>query len=100
VTALNRAIDERKPWTLAKEGREHELDALLYDVSEGLRWLAILLHPFMPERTAQMWEQLGLDPAAIAEDWTRALQWGGLPEGTQTAVGDALFPRIELVESA
>jgi methionyl-tRNA synthetase len=100
VTALNRAIDERKPWTLAKEGRGHELDALLYDVSEGLRWLAILLHPFMPERTAQMWEQLGLDPPGIGEDWTRALQWGGLPAGTQTAVGDALFPRIELVESA
>jgi methionyl-tRNA synthetase len=100
VTALNRAIDERKPWTLAKEGRERELDALLYDVCEGLRWLAILLHPFMPERTAQMWEQLGLDAASIDEDWTRALRWGGLPEGTQTAVGDALFPRIELVESA
>jgi methionyl-tRNA synthetase len=100
VTALNRAIDERKPWTLAKEGRERELDALLYDVSEGLRWLAILLHPFMPERTAEMWEQLGLDPPGIGEDWTRALQWGGLPAGTQTAVGDALFPRIELVESA
>jgi methionyl-tRNA synthetase len=100
VTALNRAIDERKPWTLAKEGRERELDALLYDVCEGLRWLAILLHPFMPERTAQMWQQLGLDAASIDADWTRALQWGGLPQGTQTAVGDALFPRIELVESA
>ncbi|MGA7572049.1 MAG: methionine--tRNA ligase [Candidatus Aquilonibacter sp.] len=99
VTALNRAIDERKPWALAKEGRDRELDALLYDVCEGLRWLAILLHPFMPERTSQMWEQLGLR-GGIGDDWARALRWGGLEPGTQTRVGDVLFPRIELEESA
>ena len=99
VTALNRAIDERKPWALAKEGRDHDLDALLYDVCEGLRWLAILLHPFMPERMMQMWEQLGLD-IGITEDWARTLRWGGLEPGTQTHVGDVLFPRIELEESA
>jgi methionyl-tRNA synthetase len=98
VAALNRAIDERKPWTLAKEGRDHDLDALLYDLCEGLRWLAVLLHPFMPERTAQMWSQLGLR-GGIADDWLRTLHWGGLEPGTQTNVGDVLFPRIELVES-
>ncbi|HEX8805724.1 MAG TPA: hypothetical protein VF741_02200, partial [Candidatus Aquilonibacter sp.] len=98
VTALNRAIDERKPWTLAREGRDHELDALLYDLCEGLRWLAVLLHPFMPERTAAMWTQLGLR-GGIADDWLRALHWGGLEPGTQTSVGDVLFPRIELAET-
>jgi methionyl-tRNA synthetase len=99
VTALNRAIDERKPWALAKEGRDHELDALLYDLCEGLRWLAIMLHPFMPERSAQMWEQLGLR-SGIDDDWARTLRWGALEPGTQTSVGEVLFPRIELVESA
>ncbi|HUA09245.1 MAG TPA: methionine--tRNA ligase [Candidatus Acidoferrales bacterium] len=99
VTALNRAIDERKPWVLAKEGRDRELDALLYDLCEGLRWLAVMLHPFMPERTLQMWSQLGLQ-GGLGDDWTRALRWGGIEPGTQTAVGDVLFPRIELAESA
>ena len=94
VTALNRAIDDRKPWALAKEGRDRELDALLYDLCEGLRWLAVLLHPFMPERTAQMWLQLGLREG-IADDWARTLRWGGIEPGTQTNVGDVLFPRIE-----
>ncbi|HUN29451.1 MAG TPA: class I tRNA ligase family protein, partial [Alphaproteobacteria bacterium] len=99
VNALNRAIDDRKPWTLAKEGRDHELDALLYDLCEGMRWLAILLHPFMPERMTQMWGQLGLREG-ITDDWARTLRWGALEPGTQTKVGDILFPRIELVESA
>jgi methionyl-tRNA synthetase len=99
VTVLNREIDERKPWTLAKDGRERELDALLYDLCEGLRWLAMLLHPFMPERTAAMWTQLGLQED-IASNWSTALRWGGLAPGTQTSAGDVLFPRIELAESA
>jgi methionyl-tRNA synthetase len=98
VTALNRAIDDNKPWVLVREERDDELDALLYDLHEGLRWLATLLHPVMPERAAAMWEQLGA-PGAIDADWTQSLVWGGLAPGTHTHVGDALFPRIELVEA-
>ncbi|HKU68622.1 MAG TPA: methionine--tRNA ligase [Candidatus Baltobacteraceae bacterium] len=96
VGALNRAIDERKPWVLFKEGRQTELDALLYDVCEGLRWLAMLLHPFMPERSAIVWSQLGISDAVDA-NWERALVWGGIAPGTQTARGESLFPRIEAV---
>jgi methionyl-tRNA synthetase len=95
VTALNRSIDERKPWALHKQEKNADLDALLYEICEGLRWLAMLLHPFMPERAEEMWRQLGLD-AGIDADWDRALVWGGLGAGTQTRPGDALFPRIEL----
>jgi methionyl-tRNA synthetase len=96
VSALNRAIDDRKPWVLFKEGRQTELDALLYDLCEGLRWLAILLHPFMPERSAIIWNQLGV-PDPIDANWEQALVWGGIASGTQTARGEALFPRIEAV---
>ena len=99
VTTLNRAVEERKPWTLAKEGRDAELDALLYDLCEGLRWLAILLHPFMPERMEEMWRRIGA-PGAIDADWSQALaSWGGLPSGTRVQTGEALFPRIELVSA-
>jgi methionyl-tRNA synthetase len=94
VAALNRAIDERKPWVLFKEGRQNELDALLYDLCEGLRWLAILLYPFMPQRSSLIWQQLGV-PDAIDAPWQRSLVWGGIAPGTQTARGEALFPRIE-----
>ena len=87
VTALNRTIDERKPWELHKRGQTKELDAVLYDLAEGLRWLAILLHPVMPERMGEMWQQLGA-PGRIDEDWSSSLRaWGGLPPLTQTAPG-------------
>ncbi len=95
VAALNRAIDERKPWVLHKEGRAEELDATLYDLCEGLRWLGILLHPVMPERMSELWRQLG-SPGRIDEDWASSLVWGKLAANTQTAPGASLFPKAEL----
>ncbi|HVA34096.1 MAG TPA: methionine--tRNA ligase [Candidatus Baltobacteraceae bacterium] len=95
VTALNRAVEDRKPWVLYKEGRAEELDDLLYDLCEGLRWLAALLHPFMPERMEEMWRRIG-SPGQIGADWSQALHtWGGLMPGTRVVSGEALFPRIE-----
>jgi methionyl-tRNA synthetase len=100
ITALNRHIDERKPWTLHKEQRHGELDTVLYDLCEGLRWIATLLHPIMPERMTAMWRQLG-NPGRIDEDWSAALhRWGGLKSGTQAELGEPLFPRVELPETA
>jgi len=98
VGALNREIDDRKPWALYKEERHGELDALLYDLCEGLRVLAAMLAPFMPERAAEIWRQIGASEP-IDRDWSDALAWGGLAPGTVTAPGDALFPRIELAKA-
>lgn len=95
VNALNREIDEKKPWVLAKAENAVALDALLYDLCEGLRWLAILLAPFMPEKAREMWRQLGLE-TGIDDAWESSLVWGGLAAGTQTSVGDVLFARLEL----
>jgi methionyl-tRNA synthetase len=95
VTALNRAVEERKPWVLHKEGRAGELDATLYDLCEGLRWLAVMLHPVMPERMSEMWRQLG-SPGRIDEDWNSSLVWGKLAPNTPTFPGAPLFPKIEV----
>ena len=79
-----------------KTATDEELDALLYDLCEGLRCLAILLHPVMPERMEEMWHRLGAG-GSVGDDWSEALRtWGGLEPGSRVAVGSALFPRIEL----
>jgi methionyl-tRNA synthetase len=95
IAALNRAVDERKPWELHKAERGLELDAILYELCEGVRWLAHLLAPFMPAKAAEIWRQLGFE-GAPSGDWREELQWGGLAAGTETQPADApLFPRIE-----
>ena len=95
VGALNQTIDERRPWDLNKRGEEHALDAVLYDLCEGLRWLSHLLFPFLPATARAIGRQLGAagDPAGAWED---ELVWGKLAPGTQTRPEEAqLFPRIE-----
>ncbi len=94
VTALNREVDERKPWDLHKRDARAELDALLYDLCEGLRWLAHLLAPFIPAKAAEIARQLGLAGEPHG-DWRSALRWGGLVAGTRIAGGEPLFPRLD-----
>lgn len=94
VTALNRAVEERKPWALYKEGREEELDALLYELCEGLRIVALLLHAVMPERMEALWERLAVSHP-IDEPWAEALP-RRLAGGGRVAQGAPLFPRIDL----
>ena len=95
VTALNRAVDERKPWELHKRGDAAALDAMLYDLCEGLRWLAHLVAPFMPATARGIWTQLGFTGEPQG-DWRTELRWGKLAPGTRVAPTDAqLFPRID-----
>ncbi len=96
VTALNRTIEERKPWTLHKEERKRELDALLYELCEGIRRLAVLLHPVMPERMEELWQRLGAG-TPIGQAWEDAFAQRIAP-GTLTTLREPLFPRIDPAE--
>ena len=95
VAALNRAVDERKPWELHKRGETAALDAVLYELCDGLRSLALLLAPFMPTAAANVWRQLGLAGTPDGA-WRDALVPGALEPGTRThPLETALFPRLD-----
>ncbi|MFX5873840.1 hypothetical protein ABTE93_20335, partial [Acinetobacter baumannii] len=53
VKALNRYINEKRPWELFKED-PREAKAVLYRVVEGLRIASILLTPAMPDKMAEL----------------------------------------------
>lgn len=83
----NKYIDETMPWALAKdEARKPRLEAVLYNLLEGIRLLAGLLEPFMPKCTAKIHEQL-----ACAESSDRFGAVGGYAVGE----GSPLFARID-----
>lgn len=102
VDALNGYITEMEPWVLAKaEGDRARLATVLYTATEGLRALAVLLSPVLPEATAKLWAALGADDAigALPEQRLGAAgAWGQLPAGTPQRPLEALFPRIETAE--
>jgi methionyl-tRNA synthetase len=95
VAALNRTIDESKPWELHKRGDEVALDAVLYDLCEGIRWLAHLTAPFMPATARGIWTQFGYEDEPRGA-WAAELVWGSLHGGTRVHPAEgALFPRVD-----
>jgi methionyl-tRNA synthetase len=92
VRRLNRYVEERAPWQLAKdEARAQELDGVLCTLVAGLRVLAVLLHPYLPASTDRLLAALGCEDRSLAAarwDSTQAL---GEPIGQL----DSLFPKSQ-----
>ena len=66
VRRLNRYVEERKPWEQAKDDtRAGDLDETLASLAEGLRVVAVLLHPYLPTSTARLLEALGAPDTAL-----------------------------------
>ena len=95
VGLLNRFIVQHEPWKIAKDpAAARRLDAVLYDVAEGLRVVAALLAPVMPESAQRLWSSVGA-PGEAAATRLDAFRWGVLSPGARTTRGGALFPRID-----
>ena len=99
VDELNGYITDNEPWALAKDETQRErLATVLYTCAEGLRALAVLLSPIMPQATGKLWTALGAQAtlgALAAQPIREAGAWGALPAGTATEALSPLFPRIE-----
>ncbi|MDQ3908142.1 MAG: methionine--tRNA ligase, partial [Acidobacteriota bacterium] len=84
IARVDKMISDAKPWELAKsEEQSATLDAVLYRAAESLRWLAVMLYPFMPETMRALWSQLGQTDDLERTD-PQQLTWGGLRAGTRT----------------
>ncbi len=90
---LNRWIDTRAPWALAKKGEREELGRVLYCLAEGLRIAAGMISPVMPNAARAIWQQLGMPEQALT--WENLTGWGRLPQGAQVVTGEPLFPRVQ-----
>ena len=89
---LNKYIDETMPWALAKdESKKARLGAVLYNLLEGIRYLAILLKPYMPDTSKEILAQLNTD----VTDYDSLLTFGVLKVGETVGEPKVLFSRID-----
>lgn len=98
IGRANKYIDETAPWILAKDPAQAErLQAVMYNLAEALRIIAILIAPFVPVTAPKIYEQLGLGKP---ESFFMAdAVWGKLATGTKVQKSEPLFPRIEVTEA-
>lgn len=99
ISRANKYIDETAPWALAKDpAKEQELANVLYNLTEALRVISVLISPFMPTTAVRIWQQLGLTQDFASVRTEDIEQWGGVPAGLHVGTPEQLFPRIEVEE--
>ncbi|HEX3326014.1 MAG TPA: methionine--tRNA ligase [Actinomycetota bacterium] len=96
VRRANSYVEEVMPWALAKDDSERRrLEVVLYQLTDALRLMALMLSPAVPQAAQQLWERLGLRGEVAKRSYQREAQWGLLAEGENVAAGAALFPRLD-----
>ncbi len=89
----NKYIDETMPWALSKdEEKKARLGTVLYNLIEGIRFIAVLLEPFMPETSVKILEQIGTDVNTLDS----LAEFGAVKEGDKVGVATPLFSRLDV----
>lgn len=95
ASKANEYIDIQAPWVLKKENPER-MQAVLYTLAETIRYIGILLQPFMPSSASKILDQLAVaDDARTLAACTEA---HALVTGTDLPKPEGVFPRF--VEAA
>lgn len=88
----NKYIDETAPWVLAKdESKKARLGTVLYNLLETIRFLGVILAPFMPETSEKILDEIG----AGNRDLDSLKNFGGLEAGKSVGEPVPLFARID-----
>ena len=96
VRRTNKYIDETAPWILAKNSEDKDrLDTVLYNLSESIRIISVLIYPFMHNTSKKIREQLGVAGKEVV--WADSMEFGIL-NGEKVEKMDAIFPRIDIAK--
>ncbi|MBD2463328.1 methionine--tRNA ligase [Oscillatoria sp. FACHB-1407] len=102
IRAGNKFIDDQAPWALYKQGKQAEVEQVLYTVLEAVRLAAYLLSPIIPNISQAVYQQLGFEinfnsPESLtAYPFTVHAHWGALPAKQALGTPEPVFRRLEL----
>jgi methionyl-tRNA synthetase len=105
VRTSNKFIDEQAPWSLYKQGKQQEVERVLYAVLESVRLAAYLLSPVIPHICSEIYKQLGFAidfnhkaQTFITAPFSTHSNWGILSDKQQLGEPRPVFQRIELAQ--
>ncbi|EOU1703465.1 methionine--tRNA ligase [Clostridium perfringens] len=95
ISRANKYIDETTPWILAKdEEKEERLGTVLYNLLETLRFVSVMISPFLTETSVKINDQLNTKVTT----WESLKEFNGTVAGDKVVKGDVIFPRIDVEE--
>lgn len=93
IGRANKYIDETTPWILAKdEEKKERLGTVLYNLIETLRFVAVLVGPFLPDTASAIEKQINSDVLS----WNSLSAFDGTSAGTKVVKSSVIFPRIDV----
>lgn len=96
IGAMNRYIDDAKPWVLAKdEANKGRLGSVLYTVLDSIRAVSHLVYPFMPDTAFEIRRQIGADDNINLSDEKALSSVCILKSGVKLPDSKNIFPRID-----
>ena len=104
IRASNKFIDESAPWKLFPQGKQAQVEQILYVVLESVRLSAYLLSPIVPNLSNDIYQQLGffqinfnqktvINQFALFQDHS---QWGRFAANQNLNKAKPIFSRLEL----
>ncbi len=92
IRRSNKYIEESMPWELSKKTENRErLGTVLYNLFESIRFIAVLLQPFIPDTSDKILWQLGV----TNKNFETLRTFNGLVEGERVKQSPPLFMRID-----
>jgi len=98
ISRCNKYIDETTPWILGKDpDRKERLAQVLFNLSEAIRIIAVLISPMMPTTSQTIFDSLGIEDEQITK-WESASKFGLYKSESGVKKTKPIFPRIDISE--
>jgi methionyl-tRNA synthetase len=98
IGRTNKYIDETQPWALAKDdGDKAALASVMGHLAESLRFVSILIQPFITHTPSRIWAQLGVAEGKWTA-WESLRVFDDKLAGAKINKGDPIFPRLEMAD--
>ncbi|HCX2945639.1 TPA: methionine--tRNA ligase [Staphylococcus aureus] len=96
ISRTNKYIDETTPWVLAKDDSQKDmLGNVMAHLVENIRYVAVLLRPFLTHAPKEIFEQLNINNPQFME-FSSLEQYGVLTEPIMvTGQPKPIFPRLD-----
>ncbi|MDJ0746132.1 MAG: methionine--tRNA ligase [Xenococcaceae cyanobacterium MO_167.B27] len=106
INASNKYIDDSAPWGLFKQGKQTEVEVILYAVLESVRLCAYLLSPIIPNLSNDIYQQLGFNldfnnktQINQLNTFEKHCQWGKFSANKNLSKARPIFAKLELPEN-
>lgn len=94
ISEADKYIDQKKPWQMAKEGKQDELNWVLYGLLDSLHQIAWQIYPFLPGAALRLAKAMQIKKLLTKNPLNKD-SWTNIKPGTKLKNPGPLFPKIE-----